>query len=693
MRRIALVSSVVLFALPLSLSAQPASGRRGVTSEDYLAFTFAADPRISPDGSQVVYVSSRIDRARNRRVPSIWIVPADGSAAPKQLVDEAWSASAPRWSPDGKSIAFTSGRVMTDSTGTTGTQQPAPGRAQLWTVAVTAGSPRRVSNVPNGVSACTWSPNGTQFVCLSRTGPSDTLNTGPERSDVRHYTSITYKFNDTGWYDDKRSHLWVIDAASGAARQITSGDAWNDTDPQWSPDGSRIAFVSNRTGKEFDEGRNSDIWTVPVGGGNLTKISTSPDRDASPVWSPDGKTIAFVSAEDEDAPQQLYVTESVGGGTPRLVSKSLDLIPGNLQWAENGKALLFDTGVKGELHVFRVDVPTGTIRQVTTGPRGVRASSISPASGRMAYLANDFQHLDDVYSASIDGKNEKKLSDVNGALWKTLNLASVERMTFKGAEGWDVDGFFVKPLGWTAGTKYPMILSIHGGPAGQYGVDWFHEFQVYAAKGYAVFFTNPRGSTGYGRKFQRGIELQWGGNDYIDIMNGVRAAVAANPWVDTTRLGVTGGSYGGYMTNWIVGHTNLFKAAVTLRSISNFISDDGTRDGAYGHKGDFGGDIFEKYDLYWERSPLKYVQNVTTPILILHSDNDYRVPIEQGEQWFRGLKHFGKTAEIVFFPRENHNLTRTGEPRHIVESMNWQLYWFDRYLNGNASAVAPDRRR
>ena len=692
MRRIAFVSFVLL-ALPLALPAQSASGRRGVTAEDYFGFTFAADPRISPDGSQVVYVSSRIDRARNRRVPSFWIVPADGSTAPRQLVDESWSPGAPRWSPDSKSIAFTSGRVMTDSTGTTGTQQPAPGRAQIWTVAVTGGAPRRVSNVPNGVSACVWSPNGTQFVCLSRTGPSDTLNTGPERSDVRHYTSITYKFNDTGWHDDKRSHLWVIDATSGAARQITSGDAWNDTDPQWSPDGSRIAFVSNRTGKEFDEGRNSDIWTVPVGGGSLTKISTSPDRDASPVWSPDGKTIAFVSAEDEDGPQQLYITESAGGGTPRLVAKSLDLIPGNLQWAENGKALFFDTGVKGELHVFRVDVPTGAVRQVTTGPRGVRASSISPASGRMAYLANDFQHLDDVYSASIDGKSEKKLTDVNAALWKTLNLASVERMTFKGAEGWEVDGFFVKPLGWIAGTKYPMILSIHGGPAGQYGVDWFHEFQVYAAKGYAVFFTNPRGSTGYGRKFQRGIELQWGGNDYIDVMNGVRAAIAANPWVDTTRLGVTGGSYGGYMTNWIVGHTNLFKAAVTLRSISNFISDDGTRDGAYGHKGDFGGDIFEKHDLYWERSPLKYVQNVTTPILVLHSDNDYRVPIEQGEQWFRALKHFGKTAEIVFFPRENHNLTRTGEPRHIVESMNWQLYWFDRYLNGSASAAAPNGRR
>ena len=697
MRRFALASlvltSVLAFGPDARAQAPAPASRRGVTAEDYFGFVFAADPRLSPDGSQVVYVSSRVDRARNRRVPSIWLVPTDGSSAPRMIVDESWLAGVPRWSPDGKTIAFTSGRVTTDSTGKTGTQQPAPGRAQLWTVGVGGGAPHRVSDIANGVSGCSWSPNGAQFVCLVRTGPSDTLNTGPERSDVRHYTSLSYKFNDTGWYDDKRSHLWIIDAATGAARQITSGDTWNDTDAQWSPDGSRIAFVSDRTGKEFDEGHNSDIWTIPASGGSLTKVSTSPERDASPVWSPDGKSIAFVSAEDEDAPQQLFITESNGGGTPRLAAKSLDLLPGNLQWGENGRALYFDTGVKGELHVFRVDVGTGAVRQVTTGARGVRASNVSPTLGRMVYLANDFQHLDDVYSATLDGKGERKLTDVNATLWKTLDVAPVQRMTFKGADGWDVDGFLVKPLGWAAGTKYPMILSIHGGPAGQYGVDWYQEFQVYAAKGYAVFFTNPRGSTGYGRKFQRGIELQWGGNDYIDIMNGVRAVTAANPWIDTTRLGVTGGSYGGYMTNWIVGHTGLFKAAVTLRSISNFISDDGTRDGAYGHKGDFGGDIFEKYDLFWDRSPLKYVKNVTTPILVLHSDNDYRVPIEQGEQWFRALRHFGKTAEIVFFPRENHNLTRTGEPRHLVESMNWQLYWFDRYLSGNDGAVAPDRHR
>jgi dipeptidyl aminopeptidase/acylaminoacyl peptidase len=282
------------------------------------------------------------------------------------------------------------------------------------------------------------------------------------------------------------------------------------------------------------------------------------------------------------------------------------------------------------------------------------------------------------------------LTHLNAALSKQLAIAPVERVSFKGADGWDVDGFFMKPIGWEAGRKYPMILSIHGGPAGMYGYDWYHEFQVYASRGWAVFFTNPRGSTGYGEKFERGIELNWGGNDYVDVMNGVDAALAKYPWVDRDRLGVTGGSYGGYLANWIVSHTNRFKAAVTLRSISNFISDDGTRDGAYGHADDFGGDIFEQTDRYWDRSPLKYVQNVKTPTLVLHSDNDFRVPIEQGEQWFRALRHFGVPAEIVFFPRENHNLTRTGEPKHLVESINWQVYWFDRYLNGNANAVPPD---
>jgi len=214
----------------------------------------------------------------------------------------------------------------------------------------------------------------------------------------------------------------------------------------------------------------------------------------------------------------------------------------------------------------------------------------------MAYAANGFRNMDNLYVAQSDGSKERRLTNLNAALWQQLDLASVERVRYKSTDGWDIDGFLVKPLGWQPDKKYPMILSIHGGPAGQYGVDWYQEFQVYAAKGWAVFFCNPRGSTGYGEKFERGIVNNWGVMDYQDIMVGVDVVLKQNPWIDTDRLGVTGGSYGGFMTNWILGHTTRFKAAVTLRSVSNFLSDDGTRDGAYGHEDDFKGFLFDELD-------------------------------------------------------------------------------------------------
>jgi len=671
----------------LTAAQQPA--KRGITPEDHFSFELASDPRVSPDGLQVVYVVSRVDRAQNRRIPSIWITRTDGTGAPRQLIGEVWSATAPRWLPDGKTISFISARSPED-TGAVAARRSPTARAQLWLVSTDGTPPRRVSSIKNGVSNCSWSPDGVLAACLSRTGPSDKWPEGKERSDVRHYTHISYKFNDTGWYDDRRSHIWIIDSRASSARQLTEGDDWNDTDPQWSPDGTRIAFVSDRTGKEYDESRNSDVWVIPASGGSLTKISMAEGPDNSPRWTPDGRSIVFLSAAREEDPVQLLMAPSAGG-TAVDIAPDLDLLPTDLQWADNGRTLFFDSGVKGETHLFRVDLPTKKISAVTSGPRAVRSVNVANSGRTMVYLVNDFTHLDDVYAAPLDASHEHKLTSLNSALWSQLALATVERLPYKSADGWDVDGFLVKPVGFEAGKKYPMILSVHGGPAGQYGVDWYHEFQVYAAKGWAVFFTNPRGSTGYGRKFQRGIVNEWGGKDYVDVMTGVSAAIARNPWIDTTRLGVTGGSYGGFMTNWIVGHTGLFKAAVTLRSISNFISDDGTRDGAYGHREDFGGDVFQRMDFYWDRSPLKYVQNVTTPILILHSDNDYRVPIEQGEQWYRALKHFGKTAEIVFFPRENHNLTRTGEPKHLVDSLNWQLYWFDRYLE-HRDVLPPDQR-
>lgn len=685
MRKLCVASAVAAFSLlaVFGAGAIRAQTRRGITPEDYFAFKFISDPRVSPDGKAIVYVLTTIDQKKNRRESSIWLIPADGSSAPRRLSSEFFSASSPRWSPDGKTLAFLSARASDPSAA----EKP---RSQIYLLSISGGGEAAaLTKLKNGVQSFQWSPEGSRIVVVSSSGVMDGVATADRKSDVRHYTHIRYKYNDTGWFDDKRRHLWVVNVPDGDAKQITEGQDWDDTDPQWSPDGTRIAFVSDRTGKAYDNSHNTDVWVIPAAGGALTKISDHAFEDESPRWSPDGKQILFAGQTAAHQFPKLYITNSAGGEASQLAVKDLDLIPSDIHWPAPG-SMFFSAGVKGETHIFRADAAAHTFSAVTSGSRGVHAFDLNESTGKMVYLADDFEHPADLYISNLDGSSERQLTHVNSELWSQLELQPVERLPYKSTDGWAVDGFFVKPLGWQAGKKYPMVLVIHGGPEGMFGVDWYHEFQVYAVKGWAVFFCNPRGSTGYGEKFERGEINNWGGMDYQDIMAGVDAALKKYPWVDSNDLGVTGGSYGGYMTNWIVSHTNRFKAAVTLRSISNFISDDGTRDGAYGHEDYFKGILFDDFDQYWEASPLKYVRNVRTPTLILHSDNDFRVPIEQGEQWFRALQHYGVPSEIVFFPRENHNLTRTGEPKHIVESLNWQLYWFERYLDGDSKAKPPD---
>jgi dipeptidyl aminopeptidase/acylaminoacyl peptidase len=617
---------------------------------------------------------------------------ADGSSTMAPAIPAASTAPTPGQTPAASptpAAGPTPSAAAGAASGASPAEQP---RNQVYLLSMNGGEARRITNLKNGVGTFRWSPDGTRLVVVSRVGPSDNRPESRDRSDVRHYKNLSYKFNDTGWFDDRRTHLWIVDVKTGNPKQITEGNDWNDSDPQWSPNGLHIAFVSNRTGREYDGNRNTDVWVISAEGGALTKISDHDESDNNPRWAPDGKTIAFTGEIHERDHPKIWPAPATGGAPSVLAANGLDLIPGGLEWAADGKSLYFETGVKGENQLFRVDLATRSIAQVTSGARAVRNVEFNWAAKSMVYMANDFKHMDDVYTADMNARNERKLTNLNEALWKQLQLADVERFTYKSADDWDIDGFLVKPIGWQDGRKYPMILSVHGGPAGQYGVDWYHEFQVYAARGYAVVFTNPRGSTGYGQKFERGIVNEWGGKDYLDVMNGVDAALKRYPWIDADRMGVTGGSYGGFMTNWIVGHTDRFKAAVTLRRVANFISDEATRDGAYGHAPDFSGNLFDRFDFYWDRSPLKYAKNVKTPTLILHSENDFRVPLEQAEQWFRALKHFGTTAEIVMFPRENHNLTRTGEPKHLVESLNWQLYWFDRFVNGNGDAVPPDMK-
>jgi len=360
---------------------------RGMTSEDYFAFETLGDPHFSPDGSTIAYVVTTIDQKQNRRRSAIWSVPADGSHEPTPLTTAPQSSNSPRWRPDGKAIAFLSARP---SPGDAAGETP---RTQVWLLSLTGGEPRKITSLLNGVSGFQWSPDGTQLVLVGRSGPSDTAKSP---SDVRHYAHANYKFNDSGWFDDKRTHLWVTDVATGTSAQITSGDDWNDSDPQWSPDGRKIAFVSDRTGKAFDMGHNTDVWVIASTGGTLTKISDHTTGDNSPRWSPDGQTIAFLSAVPEKSHAKIWLApfdsaaQRAAQGRPatppasKLAADGIDLIPSALRWAADGKGLYFETGYEGTSQLFRVDLAARKASAVTTGDRTVHLVDVSEKNGRLA---------------------------------------------------------------------------------------------------------------------------------------------------------------------------------------------------------------------------------------------------------------------------------------------------------------------
>jgi dipeptidyl aminopeptidase/acylaminoacyl peptidase len=663
-------------------AAPQSAAPRGVTPDDYYAFQSASDPRLSPDGSLVAYIVTTIDRKQNRRRQSIWMGEADGSRPPRPFTTSPTSSSAPRWRPDGRSLLFISARPSASDDAT-------DSKPQAYLLPLDGGEARRVTDLKNGVSECEWSPDGKRLACLSRTGPADGAAADAKgASDVRHYTQITYKMDGSGWFDDRRAHVWVIDVGSGAAEQVTNGDGWNDSEPRWSPDGSRLAFVSDRSTNAIDwEGRNVDVWVVAATGGTPIKVSDHREADTSPAWSLDGKSLLFLGSLSEGDHPKMWLAPADGGAPSKLVSKEADLLLSSIRLGDAGRAVYFVAGRRGETHVFAVDVASGRMSAITSGPRTVKAVDVNEKAGRIAFVANDPTHLDNLYVADLAGKHERRLTALNEELWNARQFSPVERVAYKGADGWDIEAFFVRPLAWQEDRRFPMILNVHGGPNGMCGYEWNFDFQVLAARGYAVLCTNPRGSSGYGEAFQRAVKNEWGGRAYTDIMNGVEATLRKYPWIDRERLGVMGLSYGGFMTDWIVGHTTLFKAAVTANGISNLVSVSGTRDAPYNHRRDFGGDVFEAFQQYWDTSPLKYAGNVKTPTLVLGSESDNRVPLEQDEQWFRALKHFGAETEFVVFPRESHNLFAGSEPKHVIEALNWRLYWFDEHLGGGGSTL------
>lgn len=650
------------------------TSRRGVSPEDYYSLAAAADAHLSPDGKLVAFTVTTMDRKLNKRFTEIWMAPADGSRPPWQFTNEE-SATSPRWRPDGKSLAFLSAR----HDARTGAVE----RAQVWTLSMSGGEARRVTDLKDGVTAFQWSPDGARLACVAKSGSeSGGRESDKAAPDFRDYTTPAYKVDGKGYSDNRRDHIFVVDADTGVVRQLTSGELGNDSSPQWSPDGKRIAYLSERMDRSLL--LNGEIDVAPADGGSPVPLQAPQSTLSSLRWSPDGRSLAYIGAVDEIAIPKIWISPA-DGGKYRPASESVTY-PEELDWSKDGSALFFRGAFRGTNPIFRLNLASGVPTPLV--PDIVATSlEIDAGNGKMVYTAAEFRHPAEVFVTGLDGRDSRQVTHLNDKLLADLDLQPVERLEFKAADGLPIEGFFVKPAGWQQGKTYPMILMLHGGPNGMWGVNWDLEAQTYAGRGWAVLMINMRGSSGYGEAFQRGVDKEWGGKAYEDLMTGVDAAIRKYPWVDGARLGVTGHSFGGFMTDWIVGQTTRFKGAVTLSGISDFISVEGTRDGFYGHARDFGGDLWQNFDLYWKYSPIRNAPKVKTPTLVLHGDADQRVPLGQGEEFYRALYHFGVPTELVIFPREPHSL-RT-EPKHAVEVLEWQIYWFERYVAGDAQAKKP----
>jgi dipeptidyl aminopeptidase/acylaminoacyl peptidase len=646
------------------------------TIEDLYAIKLVADPNIAPDGRRVAYVVTTVDKERDGYRSAIWVANTDGSGEARQFTSGRKQDSSPRWSPDGRYLAFLSDRNE---------------RKQLWGMPGDGGEAWQLTDGPNAVSDIAWSAGSRALAYVTKVEPEQAA--GERQSDVRVIRALHYKADGEGFLDGKRKHIFLVDIDGGPPRQLTDGD-WDCIQPALSPDGTRLAFTSDRS-DDRDDMPASDVWVADLATGALQRVTGEDGAYATPAWSPDSRQLAYVghpivAPYGPTTADDLYVWDTASGATCRLLG-ALDREPGNSAiadarfhvptqfpvWDADGSRLYGLVSDRGSVHVYEcaLDEPPAPL---AAGERDIQSFTLA-RDGTLAFAAGTMTLPSEVFVRRTDGA-EQQLSRVNAALLDELDLPATEEVRFTSDPNVEVHGWLLKPPGFNPNVKYPAIVQIHGGPHGMYGSGFFHEMQVLAARGYVVLFTNPRGSTGYGQAFVADAQGDWGGADYRDVMAGVPFLESLS-YVDPQRLGVTGGSYGGYMVNWIIGQTPRFTAAVTQRSTCNRMSLYGTSDLNYSYNDwEYRGSPYDNPAFYLERSPLTYVKNVTTPLLILHSEQDLRCPISQGEELFVALKKLGKDVELVRFPDESHNLSRSGKPSHRVERLERLCGWFDTHV-------------
>ena len=640
-----------------------AFAQRPLSIADFYKIKFARTPQISPDGKWVLFVINQMDSTSNSNQNQIWLAPTEGGAQ-EQLTFSGTSNRSPVWSPDGKVIAYVSN---------------ATGSSQIWLMNMQTKEIQQVTDLPAGAWSPVWSPDGKKIAFLSET-KFEGRNPGG-LYDIKIYTHLRYRW----WYDDNRydegwrSHIFMVDLATKVIQQVTDGD-WFDDEICFSPDGKYIAFVSNRTA-DRENNIDTDIWLAPVAGGAIEKVFENTGPDYSPAFSPNGRYLAWRSTFRYNYESDNYdiLVKDLKNGEVTNLTETFDRVIYDLNWQPNNKDITFLAGDQGNFNLYSVSLSKKKIEPLVEGRHRIRQWDIS-ADGRTIVFARSQVDLpDEIYTILLGKKTMKRISYCNEDLLKEVQLQDAVTINFVGDKGTLIQGWYMTPPDFNPTQKYPLVLNIHGGPQLMYSNQFDVEFQLTAANGYVVFYTNPRGSFGYGQQFTDEINKDYGGICYRDIMAGVDSMIALG-FIDENRLGVTGLSFGGWMTAWIIGHTDRFKAAIPVAPFVNMFSFYGTTDEQFFPEWDFGGQPYtpEVRAIYEQNSPLNWAANFKTPTLILHGEADWRCHISEGEQLFIALKKMGVPAMMARFPNEPHVFE---QPHHIEAALRMKLDWWREYLS------------
>jgi dipeptidyl aminopeptidase/acylaminoacyl peptidase len=655
-----IVSALALFAVAASSALAQDGAKKRMTMEESLLLPAWSGYRLSPDNSKLVFTKREMDTEEWESVTHVWVHDLEANES-IQLTNSLRGESNPRWLPDGR-VLFSSRRSEGDDA-----------ENQYWAISLRGGEAVPFFDDDEAPNSGSFTRDFSMIAYAEES----------ERVDKEEWEERTEKKDDAYYAEVKLTwrHLWVYDPETGEKTQITEGE-FDHQGPQWSPDGEWIAFTSNRTQTQMgdsDRSDNSDVLVIAADGGEPRNLSASnAGADRGPVWSPDGTRIAYTGSlvENGAAAQSDVFVVAVSGGEPRNLTLDVNLSASGVRWSEDGSEILFTVANGLSSHLYKMSATGSEPEMILPDDDFIYGgTTLSDDGTKLTFTGSSPYTTGEVFIADADGSNIEHVLSPTGGM-EDFDIARSELLTWEGADGWEIEGVLTYPIDYVEGQSYPMILQVHGGPHGRYSKAFNSGSQIWAARGYAVLRGNPRGSSGRSYEFSNANYMDWGGKDFEDLMEGVDHVVDMGI-ADPDQLAIMGGSYGGFMTFWSITQTDRFKAAIGHAAISDWYAFYGQTDIPFLLEFGFGGLPWETKETFEEFSPIEYAVNVTTPLLITHGEEDARVPITQGEEYFRTLKKMGNDVEFLRFPREGHGIR---EPRHRIYLDQEQAKWFDRWI-------------